>query len=65
LNKKQVVIRRGDGSIAASGKLVNDVCVLAIRVCVPQHPGEVHLATQAETLQYGMNVLVIKISAIL
>jgi len=51
LNEKEVVIRRGDGTVAALDKLVNDLCVLAIRVCVPQHAAEVHLATQAETLQ--------------
>jgi len=51
LNEKEVVIRRGDGTVAASRKLVNDRCILEIWVCVPQHAGEVHLATQAETLQ--------------
>jgi len=51
LNEKEVVIRRGDGTIAVSGKLVNDLYVLVIWVCIPRHPAEVHLATQAETLQ--------------
>jgi hypothetical protein len=51
LNEKGVVIRGGDGTIAASGKLVNELYVMAIRVCIPQHAAEVHLATQAETLQ--------------
>ena len=51
LNEKEVVIRRGDGTVAASGKLVNDLYVLAIRVCIPRLAAEVHLATQAETLQ--------------
>jgi len=36
LNEKEVVIRRGDGTVAALGKLVNDLYVLAIRVCIPQ-----------------------------
>jgi len=35
LNEKEVVIRRGDGTVAASGKLVNNIYVLAIRVCIP------------------------------
>jgi hypothetical protein len=37
LNEKGVVIRGGDGTVAASGKLINDLYVLAIRVCIPQH----------------------------
>jgi len=51
LNEKEVVIRRDDGTVAALGKVVNDLYVLAIWVCIPQHAAEVHLATQAETLQ--------------
>jgi hypothetical protein len=51
LNKKGVVIRSTDGTGVASGKLINDLYVLALRVCIPQHAAEVHLATQAETLQ--------------
>ena len=51
MNKNVVVIRRGDGTVAASGKLVNDLYVLAIRVCIPRPAAEVHQATQAETLQ--------------
>jgi len=51
LNEKEVVIRRDDGTVAASGKLLNDLYVLAIQVCIPQEAAEVHLATQAETLQ--------------
>ena len=51
LNEKGVVIRSGDGTVAASGKLVNDLYILAIWVCIPQHAAEVRLATQAETLQ--------------
>jgi len=51
LNENEIVIRRGYGTTAASGKLVNVLCVLTIRVCVPQHAAEVHLATQVETLQ--------------
>ena len=31
-HEKEIVIRRGDVTIAASGKLVNDLYVLAIRV---------------------------------
>jgi hypothetical protein len=34
LNEKEVVIRRGDRSVAASGKLVNDLYVLAIQVYI-------------------------------
>jgi len=51
LNEKEVVIRRGDGTVAASGTLINDLYALALRVCIPQHGAEVHLATQVETLQ--------------
>jgi hypothetical protein len=51
LNEKEFVIHRGDRTAAASGKLVNDLYVLAIWVCIPRHAAEVHLATQAETLQ--------------
>jgi hypothetical protein len=51
LNEKVVVICRGDGTVAALGKLINDLYVLAIRVCIPRHAAEVHLAMQAETLQ--------------
>jgi len=51
LNEKEVVICRGDGTVAALGKLINDLYVLAIRVCIPRHAAEVLLATQAETLQ--------------
>jgi hypothetical protein len=51
LNKKGVVIRRSDGTVAASGNLRNDMYTLALRVCVPQHTVGVHLAKQAETLQ--------------
>jgi hypothetical protein len=35
LNEKGVVIRSGDGTVAASVKLVNDLYVLVIRVCIP------------------------------
>jgi len=35
LNEKEVVICRDDGTVAASAKLVNDLHVLAIRVCIP------------------------------
>ena len=45
LNEKGVVIRSGDGTGVASGKLVNDLYVLALRVCIQQHAAEVHLAT--------------------
>jgi len=51
LNEKEVVIHRGDGTVAASGTFVNDLYVLAIRVCIPRHTAEVHLATQTETFQ--------------
>ena len=50
-NEKGVVIRGGNGTITASGKLVNDLYVLTIRVCTPRQAVEVLLATQAETLQ--------------
>jgi hypothetical protein len=50
LNKKGV-IRSSDGTGVASGKLINGLYVLALQVCIPQHAVEVHLATQAETLQ--------------
>jgi hypothetical protein len=51
LNEKRVVIRRLDGTVAAPDKLVNDLYVLAFWVSIPRHAAEVHLATQAETLQ--------------
>jgi hypothetical protein len=51
LNKKGVVIRGSDGTGVASGKLINDLYVLALRVCIPQHAAEVYLAMQTETLQ--------------
>ena len=44
LNEKEIVIRRGDGIIASSGKLVN-YHVLGIWVCIPRYGAEVHLAT--------------------
>jgi len=50
LNEKEVVIRRGDGTVAASGKLINDLYVLAIRVCIPRHAAEVNLEMHVETL---------------
>jgi DUF1365 family protein len=37
--------------VAVRRQRVNDLYVLAIRVCIPQHTAEVHLAIQAETLQ--------------
>jgi hypothetical protein len=39
LNEKEIVICRGDGTIAASVKLVNDLCVLVIRVCIRHASG--------------------------
>jgi len=51
------VIRRGDGTAAASVRLVNDLYVLEIRVCIPRHAAEVHLATQVETLQVWHELL--------
>jgi len=53
LNEK-VVIRSVDGTVAALCTLVNDLYLLALRVCIPQHTAEVHLATQAQTLQVCM-----------
>jgi hypothetical protein len=64
LNEKESVIHRGDRTIAASGKLINVLYVLAIRLCISRHVAEVHLATQAET-PLGMSVLVIKIITML
>jgi hypothetical protein len=37
--------------VAVRHQRVNDLYVLAIRVCIPQHTAEVHLPTQVETLQ--------------
>jgi hypothetical protein len=51
LIEKGVVIHRNDGTVAASGKLINDLYVLAIQVCIPQCTAKVHLATKVETLQ--------------
>ena len=45
LNEKETVISRGDGSIAALVILINDLYLLAIRVCIPRHVADVHLAT--------------------
>jgi len=64
LNEKKSVIRRGDRTIAASVKLIDELYVLAIRVCVSQYVAEVHLAKQAET-PLGMSFLVIKIITML
>jgi hypothetical protein len=50
LNEKEIVICRGDVAIAALGKLVNDLYVLVIQVCILRHAAEVHLVTQVETL---------------
>jgi hypothetical protein len=51
LNEKQIVIRRNDETIAASGTLINDLYALALRMCIPQHTAELRLAMQAKTLQ--------------
>ena len=64
LNEKKSVIRRGDRTIAASVKLIDELYVLAIRVCVSQYVAEGHLAKQAET-PLGMSFLVIKIITML
>jgi len=45
----EIVIRIGDETIAAWRKLVNDLYVLVVWVCIPRHAAEVHLAMQAET----------------
>jgi hypothetical protein len=50
-NERGVVIRGGNGTITASGKLVNDLYVLTVRVCTPRQAVKVHLATQVETFQ--------------
>jgi len=49
LNEKEIFIRRGDGTSILSNKLIIDlyIHVLAIRVCIPRHAAEVHLAMQA------------------
>jgi hypothetical protein len=47
-NELEIVIRIGDETIAAWGKLVNYLYVLVIWVCIPRHAAEVHLAMQAE-----------------
>jgi len=38
--KKKVVTCRGDGTVAASGKLIYNLYVLVILVCIPQHVAE-------------------------
>jgi len=48
-NEMEIVIRIGDETIAAWGKLVNDLYVLVVWVCIPRHAAEVHLAMQVET----------------
>jgi len=65
LNEKGVIICSGDGTVAASGKLVNDLYFWRFG-CV------FHDTLQKSTCQrkwkhckYGMNVLVIKVSAML
>jgi hypothetical protein len=40
LNEKKVVTCRGDGTVAASGKLIYNLYVLVILVCIPQHVAE-------------------------
>ena len=49
LNEKEIFIRRGDGTSVPWNKIVHNlyVHVLAIRLCIPRHAAEVHLATQA------------------
>jgi hypothetical protein len=37
LNKKEVVIRRSNKTVAAMGTLINDLYALALQVCIPQH----------------------------
>jgi hypothetical protein len=51
LSENKVVIHGTDRTVAASGKLVNDLYVLDVRVCIPQHAAQVHLTTKTETLQ--------------
>jgi hypothetical protein len=50
-NEEEIVIRRSDGIVAGSGRHVNDLYVLAIRECIPQHTAEAYLSTQKEKVQ--------------
>jgi hypothetical protein len=57
LNEKVIVIRRVDRIITALGKLIIDLYLLAIRVCMPGYTAEVLLAKQAQTLQVWLERL--------
>jgi hypothetical protein len=63
LSEKKVVIHGTDRTVAVSGKLVNDLYVLDVQVCIPQDAAQGHLATKSKHCKCGMGVLVIKTSA--
>jgi D-ribose pyranose/furanose isomerase RbsD len=50
-SENKVVVHGTDGTVAASGKLMNDLYVLDVGVCIPRDAAQVHLATKTETLQ--------------
>jgi hypothetical protein len=50
-SENEVVIHGTDGTVAASGKLLNDLYVLDVWVCIPQDTAQVHVATKTGTLQ--------------
>ena len=65
LKEKEIVIRRGEGTIAASGRLINNHYLLAIQVCNPQNAAEIHRERKQKHCKDGMGVLVIKMIAML
>jgi hypothetical protein len=50
-SENKVVIHGTEGTVAASAKLVNDLYVLNVRVCISKDAAQVHLATETESLQ--------------
>jgi hypothetical protein len=52
MDAKEIVIRReSDGDVAASGKLINELYVLNLRIIKPKQSAQVNLSTTTETLK--------------
>jgi len=60
LNEKEIVIRRGDGTVAASGKLVDDLYILAIRIVLYDTLQRSAWQRKRKHFKYGMNDLFIE-----
>jgi hypothetical protein len=65
LNKQGVVNRSGDGTVTASSKFIKDLYILAIRVLFHEKLQRSTWQRKRKHFEYGMNVLVIKTSAML